>query len=86
MKTTKVSFLKRNLSDIVTKVVEEKEIVSIKTQKGNAIIIPESFYNALVETIYLTSQPDILSKILKGEGESIDSMTSFNPKEEWPSA
>ena len=86
MKTTKISFLKRNLSGIVTKVVEEKEIFSIKTQKGNAIIIPESFYNALVETIYLASQPGLLDKILSGENEDIDSMSLFNSKEEWPSA
>ncbi len=86
MKTTKISFLKRNLSGIVTKVVEEKEIISIKTQKGNAIIIPESFYNALVETIYLASQPGLLDKILSGENEDIDLMSLFNSKEEWPSA
>ena len=86
MKIIKVSSLNKSLSGVITKVVKEKEIVSIKTQKGNAVIIPESFYNALVETVYLASQPGLLDKILNGENEDIDSMSLFNPKEEWPSA
>ena len=86
MKTIKVSSLNKSLSGVIAKVVEEKEIISIKTQKGNAVIVPESFYNALAETIYLASQPGLLDKILNGENEDIDSMPLFDPKEEWPSA
>ena len=47
------------------------------------MIISEKDYNAMLETIYLTSKPGMLTKILEGEKEDISTMPIYNPNEEW---
>ena len=51
--------------------------------KGNAVIISEEEYNAMRETIYITSQKGLLKRIKEGEKEDISSMKVYNPNEEW---
>ena len=78
-----VSALQESLASSVDKVVESNEIIKICTNKGNAIIISEEDYNALLETLALQSDPRVIKKIKDGEKENIDSMTTYNPNEEW---
>lgn len=53
------------------------------TKNGNAILLSEEDYNALLETVYLMSQPGLVSKIKEGEKEKASEMSKFDPKEEW---
>ena len=83
MLTINVSALQECLASSVDKVVESNEIIKICTNKGNAIIISEEDYNALLETLALQSDSRVIKKIKDGEKENIDSMTTYNPNEEW---
>ena len=67
----------------IDKVIEFNETITVNTKKGNAVIISEEEFNSMLETIYLVSQPGLLEKIKKGEKEDIDSMTTYDPNEEW---
>ena len=58
-----VSALQESLASSVDKVVESNEIIKICTNKGNAIIISEEDYNALLETLALQSDPRVIKKI-----------------------
>ena len=83
MPTTNVSVLRKDLFNSIDNVIEYNEIITVNTKKGNAIIISEEDYNALLETIALQSDSRVIKKIKDGEKENIDSMTTYNPNEEW---
>ena len=83
MPITNISVLRKDLFNSIDKVIEFNETITVNTKKGNAVIISEEEFNSMLETIYLVSQPGLLEKIKKGEKENIDSMTIYDPNEEW---
>ena len=83
MATTNVTELRKNLFSMVDSVIKFNEPVQVTTKNGNAILLSEEDYNALLETVYLMSQPGLVSKIKEGEKEKASEMSEFNPKEEW---
>lgn len=83
MAVTNISVLRKNLFSTIDSVIEYNDPITVSTKKGNAVILSESDYNALLETIYLTSQKGLVEKIKKGEKEDISSMSTYNPNEEW---
>ena len=83
MATTNVTELRKNLFSTVDSVIKFNEPVQVTTKNGNAILLSEEDYNALLETVYLMSPPGLVSKIKEGEKERASEMSAFNPKEEW---
>ena len=83
MPVTNISVLRKDLFNSIDKVIEFNETITVNTKKGNAVIVSEEEFNSMLETIYLVSQPGLLEKIKKGEKEDIDSMTTYDPNEEW---
>lgn len=83
MPITNISVLRKDLFNSIDKVIEFNETITVNTKKGNAVIVSEEEFNSMLETIYLISQPGLLEKIKKGEKEDIDSMTTYDPNEEW---
>ncbi len=83
MPVTNVSALRKNLFNSLETVIEYNDTITVNTKKGNAIIISEEEYNAMRETIFLTSQPGLLKRIKEGEKEDIATMAVYNPNEEW---
>lgn len=56
---------------------------TVNTKNGNAVIISEAEYNAMLKTIYLVSQKGLIEKIKEGEKEDILKMSTYKPNEEW---
>ena len=83
MPITNISVLRKDLFNSIDKVIEFNETITVNTKRGNAVIVSEEEFNSMLETIYLVSQPGLLEKIKKGEKEDIDSMTTYDPNEEW---
>ena len=83
MVVTNISALRKNLFSSIDNVIEYNETIAVSTKKGNAVIISEAEYNAMMETIYLVSQKGLVEKIKKGEKEDISKMSTYNPNEEW---
>lgn len=83
MAVTNISLLRKNLFSSVENVIEYNDTITVSTKKGNAVIISEEEYNAMLETIYLASQKGLVEKIKEGEKEDISEMTTYNPNEEW---
>ena len=83
MAVTNISVLRKNLFSSIDNVIEFNDTITVNTKKGNAVIISEEEYNAMLETIYLISQKGLLEKIKEGEEEDISSMATYNPNEEW---
>ena len=83
MPITNISVLRKDLFNSIDKVIEYNEVITVNTKNGNAIIISEEDYNALLETLLLQSDPRVVNKIKEGENENIDTMTTYDPNEEW---
>ena len=83
MAVTNISVLRKNLFSSIDNVIEYNDSITVSTKNGNAVIISEAEYNAMLETIYLVSQKGLAEKIKEGEKEDISKMSSYNPNEEW---
>ena len=83
MAITNISVLRKNLFSSIDNVIEFNDSITVSTKKGNAVIISEAEYNAMLETIYLVSQKGLVEKIKEGEKEDIASMPTYNPNEKW---
>ena len=83
MAVTNISVLRKNLFGSIDNVIEYNDSITVSTKNGNAVIISEAEYNAMLETIYLVSQKGLVEKIKEGEKEDISKMSTYNPNEEW---
>ena len=83
MAVTNISVLRKNLFSSIENVIEYNDSITVNTKNGNAVIISEAEYNAMLETIYLVSQKGLVEKIKEGEKEDISKMSTYNPNEEW---
>lgn len=83
MAVTNISVLRKNLFSSIENVIEYNDSITVSTKNGNAVIISEAEYNAMLETIYLVSQKSLVEKIKEGEKEDISKMSTYNPNEEW---
>ena len=83
MAVTNISVLRKNLFSSIDNVIEYNESITVSTKNGNAVIISEAEYNAMLETIFLVSQKGLVEKIKEGEKEDISKMSTYNPNEEW---
>ena len=83
MAVTNISVLRKNLFSSIDNVIEYNDSITVSTKNGNAVIISEDEYNAMLETIYLVSQKGLVEKIKEGEKEDISKMSTYNPNEEW---
>ena len=83
MAVTSITTLRKNLFSSIDNVIEFNDTITVSAKKGNAVIISEADYNAMLETIYLVSQKGLVAKIKEGEKEDISSMSTYNPNEEW---
>ena len=83
MSITNISVLRKNLFSTFDNVIDYNDSVTVSTKKGNAVILSEAEYKAMLETIYLSSQKGLVEKIKEGENEDISSMPTYNPNEEW---
>ena len=61
MAVTNISVLRKNLFSSIDNVIEYNDSITVSTKNGNAVIISEAEYNAMLETIYLVSQKEALS-------------------------
>lgn len=72
MYNTNITQARSNLYNLINMTIEDGEIININTKKGNAVIISEADYNALIETLFLSSNPEIKKSIIDGINTSID--------------
>jgi antitoxin YefM len=77
MSTINAAALRRSLFDTLDNVVEYNESVTVTTKKGNVVIVSEEDYNAMIETIYLSSQPGLVAKIKEGDKEDPAKMAHY---------
>jgi len=63
---TTITNFRENLFDLLEQTLKQDETVTISTKGGNAVMVREDTYNALLETLYLSSIPGLKGSILEG--------------------
>lgn len=83
MSITNVTALRKNLYGTVENVAQYNEAVTVTSKSGNVVIVSESEYNAMMETIYLMSAPGVYAELMKAKASDPSEYTDYNPDEEW---
>lgn len=66
MYNTNVTNARKNLYDLINMAIDDSEVINISTKNGNAVMISEADYNALIETLYLSSDPEYKQSLIDG--------------------
>ena len=80
MDTLTVTEARTNLYKLIEKVGEDHQPTLIIGKKGNAVLMSESDWNSVNETMYLLSFPGMRESIIEGMKESL---TSCEQKIDW---
>lgn len=81
MTSTNMTGLRDNLPEYLNQAVEFSDVINVSTENGNAVIISEADYNALLETLYLSSDPKVRNEIIEGKNTPIDECIPDNEVE-----
>lgn len=76
MVNTNATNFRKNIFNILENIIKYNEPVNITTKDGNAVILSEEDYNALIETLYLTSIPTMKEKIIDGINTPLEDCVS----------
>lgn len=64
--------LRKNIFELLEQTNKYNGPVNISTKSGNAAIISQEDHNGLMETVYLSSIPQLREKIVEGLSTSLD--------------
>ena len=81
MINTNITNFRKNIFTILEQTIKYNEPVNISTKSGNAVIISEEDYNGLMETLYLSSIPNMKEKLIDGMNTPLDECIPENEVE-----
>ncbi len=81
MRSVNITNFRQNLFEYVNSAIEYNDVVNINTKNGNAVIMSEEEYNGLIETLYLTKDPEFVKDMKKSQNEDIETMSNANEVE-----
>ena len=83
MSVTNATALRKNLFGTIENVVAYNEPVTVTSKSGNVVLISESDYNALMETVYLMSNPAFMEGYKEAKKQDRSTYEKLNLDEEW---
>ncbi|ESL03818.1 addiction module antitoxin, Axe family [Catonella morbi ATCC 51271] len=66
MLNTNITNFRKNIFGLLEQTIKFNEPVNVSTKDGNAVIISEEDYNGLMETLYISTIPNMKEKIIEG--------------------
>lgn len=66
MLNTNITNFRKDIFNILEQTIRYNEPVNVSTKDGNAVILSEEDYNGLIETLYLSSNPETKAQIVEG--------------------
>lgn len=83
MPVTNATALRKNLFGTLENVVLYNESVTVTSKSGNAVLISEADYNALMETVYLMSNPAFMEGYKEAKAQDKSTFESLDLDKEW---
>ena len=71
MTNTNVTNFRKKIYELLKQTIQFNEPINISTKDGNVVLISEADYNGLMETLYLTSNPEMKEKLIKGKNTKL---------------
>ncbi len=72
MKSIAVTTARTNLYKLIDETIDTSEPIQITGKRGNAVLISESDWRSINETLYLLSIPGMRESIVKGLNTPVD--------------
>lgn len=66
-----VTNFRKDIYELLEKTIKYNEPINISTKNGNAVVISEEDYRNLIETLYISSVPDLKKDIQEGLQEDL---------------
>lgn len=66
MTSTNITTLRKDIFKIFEQAIKFSQTINISTKDGNAVIMSEDDYNSLMESLYLSSVPNLKESIIEG--------------------
>ena len=73
-----MTIFQQNIDKLLSSVIRNNASFRISTSSGNVILLSQTCYQSLLDSIYLLSQPCLVSRIKEGEKEAPDDMETFH--------
>ena len=83
MSITNATALRKNLFGTIDNVITYNEVVTITSKSGNVVMVSESDYNALMETVFLMSNPAFMEGFNEAKKQDRSTFEKLNLDEEW---
>ena len=61
-----ITNFRKNIFSMLEQTIKFNEPVNVSTKDGNAVVLSEEDYNGLMETLYLSSVPQVKDEIVEG--------------------
>lgn len=81
MTNTNITNFRKNVFEYINQAIEFNDVVNVNTKNGNAIIISEEDYNALMETLHISLVPGLVDEIKKAGSTPISECIPENEVE-----
>lgn len=72
MLNTNVTNFRKNLFNLLDQTALYNEIININTKNGNVFLISEEDYKGLMETLYLSSIPNMEKALIDGKNTPLE--------------
>lgn len=76
MISTTAENFRDNLSEMIDELIKSNEQLKVTTEMGNVVVLSESDYNGIMETLRIYSNPQEKEKIIEGLHTKIDDCVS----------
>ena len=75
--------LEKNMPQIFEEVLATNERVKVNTRNGNVILLSDSEYRSLIETLAILNNPALRKKLDESMNEDKSSFVKYNVDESW---
>ena len=72
MTNKNITNFRKDIYELLDRTIKYNEPLNISTKNGNAIVLSEEDYNNLMETLYISSMPELKEEIIRGMKEPVE--------------
>ena len=72
MTNINVTNFRKNIYELLEQAIKYNEPINISTKNGNAVVLSEEDYNSLMETLYISSIPNLKEELVKRKNDTDD--------------
>lgn len=76
MTNINITNFRKDIYALLEQTINFNEPINISTKNGNAVVLSEEDYNSLIETLYITSVPNLKEELIKRANDNKEEFVS----------